>query len=218
MRYVFGITPEDGRLNKPEFLGGGSTRVQISEVLQTGPETSVGGGTDFGVGDMYGHGLANMRGNAYRRHFTEHGYIHTMFSVRPRSVYTSGIPRHFLRQDREDFFQKEFQHIGQQEVKVNEIYADSTNGDNVFGYQDRYREYREQPSQVAGEFRTSLNYWHMGREFASEPTLNASFVECDATDRIFNVSHSQADSLWVMLNHRCVARRHVEPGGRNKII
>lgn len=213
LRYL-GITPSDARLDRPEYLGGGRVRVSMSEVLQTGPE----GATpvrDYGVGDMYGHGVAAMRSNAYRRFFEEHGYVHTLLSVRPKAMYNNGIHRSWLRTDRETFWQQELQHIGQQEVLKNEIWADGTSGKNTWGYQDRYREYREHPSNVTGEFRSVLNYWHLSRDFAAEPVLNSSFVECNPSKRIFN--EQTQNSLWVMAQNRIVARRKVSRTASNRI-
>ena len=212
LRY-HGITPSDARLDRPEFLGGGRAQVSISEVLQTAPE---GTGRAFGVGDMYGHGVAAMRSNAYRRFFEEHGYVHTLLSVRPKAMYNNAIDRHWLRATRDEYWQSELQHIGQQTVENNEVWADSVNGTNIFGYQDRYREYRESNSHVTGEFRDTLNYWHLARDFASAPALNETFVSCTPSKRIFN--EQTQDSLWVMAQHKIVARRLVARTASNRIM
>lgn len=214
LRYL-GIRPSDARLDRPEYLGGGKVRISISEVLQTGPDAA-GADPAFGVGDMYGHGIAALRSNRYRRFFEEHGYVHTLLSVRPKAIYSNGINKTWLRQVKEDFHQRELEHIGQQAVQLNEIYADAANGTQTFGYQDRYREYREHPSFIASEFRDVLNYWHMARGFESAPALNASFVECDATKRIFN--EQTMDSLWMMIQHRLVARRMVSRNAGGRIL
>ena len=203
LRYL-GVTPNDARLDRPEYLGGGRANVAISEVLQTAPEAT---GRDFGVGDMYGHGIAALRSNAYRKMFVEHGYVHTLLSVRPKAIYAENIDRHWLRQTREDFWQRELQHIGQQVVQNNEVKADDQAGTGTFGYQDRYMEYRGAPSQIHGEFRGILNYWHLAREFVSPPVLNESFVQCSPSKRIFN--EQTTHSLWNMVQHRLVARRLV---------
>ena len=216
LRYL-GITPSDARLDRPEYLGGGRTRLAVSEVLQSAPETGTGPSNSFGVGDMYGHGIAAMRSNAYQRFFEEHGYVISCFSVRPKTMYQNGIHRTFLRQYREDFFQRELQFIGQQEVYQGEIYADNATLRDTFGYQDRYREYREHPSGVSGDFRDTrnLDHWHQGRAFGSAPTLNSSFIECDATKRIHNVTSEPA--LWVMVQHNIAARRMVARTAAGKI-
>lgn len=215
LKYAFGAASRDGRLDRPEYLGGGKARINVSEILQTAPE---GGGTssEYGVGDLYGHGIGAMRTNRYRRTFDEHGYVVSLMSVRPKAVYMNGIDRTWLRQDREDFFQRELQHIGQQEVVLNELYADATNGGNTFGYQDRYREYREQQSRVSNDFRSTLNYWHLARNFASAPVLNESFVSCSPSKRIFNVQNEHV--MWCMARHSLVARRAVDRSSVGKIL
>lgn len=217
LKYL-GCNPRDSRLQRPEYLAGGKVRVNMSEVLQTsdthGTETE-----RFGVGDLYGHGVAAMRSNAYRRTFDEHGYVHTMVSVRPKAIYTNGAERHWLRRFRDDYWQRELQHIGQQEVWNGEVYVDSTPSDAetyaTFGYSDRYREYREQQSRIAGEFRTTLDYWHLAREFSAPPVLNQSFIDCDPSKRIFNVQNQH--TLWMAAQHRLVARRLVSRNAAGRI-
>lgn len=216
LRYL-GVNPSDARLQRPEYLGGGHTQINFSEVLQTAPE-QVGQQptTEFGVGDMYGHGVAAMRSNKYRRFIEEHGYIISCLSVRPKSMYTNGLHRLWLRQDKEDYFQKELQHIGQQEVLNSEVYADSSPaGRETFGYQDRYMDYREVPSHVSAEFRNILNYWHMGREFQAPPVLNQSFIDCVPTKRIHNEQEHHA--LWIMAQHKMMARRIVSRNAAPRI-
>lgn len=218
-RYVeylksIGANPADARLQRPEIVSHGSAKVSISEVLQTAPET---GEDQYGVGDMYGHGIAAMRSNRFRRTFQEHGYLISMMVVRPRTLYQDGIDRLWLKKDKEDFFQRELQFIGQQNVYQDEIYADVANTDqDIFGYQDRYREYRETPSKVSGDFRDTLDFWHLGRKFASSPALNEQFINCDATKRIFNVQGE--DTLWIAAQHRVVARRQVAKNAVGRIL
>jgi len=213
LRYL-GVNPKDARLQRPEYLGGGHTQINFSEIMQTAPNQTIDstptgsvrkdqGG--YGPGDLYGHGIAAMRSNKYRRFIEEHGYVISMLSVRPKAIYQDGIHRSFLRTTKEDYYQRELEHIGQQEIYNNEIYAATSGGMDTFGYNDRYREYREHPSRVSAEYRDTLDYWHMARQFASAPTLNASFVECDPTKRIYNASTNHA--LWIMCQNRIVARR-----------
>lgn len=207
LRYLGVRNPKDQRLQRPELLGGGKVQLQFSEIMQSAPNTGTAPENGYGVGDLYGHGMAAMRSNAYRRYIEEHGYIITMLSVRPKAIYQNGIHRSWLRKTKEDYFQKELQHIGQQEIYNNELFADLATGDQTFGYNDRYSEYRSSPSLVSSEFRDTLNYWHMARDFQAMPTLNQSFVECDATKRIHNVQSEHA--LWVACQHKMVARRIV---------
>ena len=167
LRYL-GVTPSDARLQEPEYLGGGQARLNFSEVLQTAndPGQTGQGRENFGVGDMYGHGIAGVRTNRYRKFFEEHGYVITLLSVRPKALYVNGTPREFFKTTREDFFQKELAHIGQQPIYNEELYPDSDDLRNTFGFQDRYDEYRTHPSQVHGDFKDILNPYHMGRDLA----------------------------------------------------
>lgn len=206
VRHAFGARPLDARLQRPELLASGSQQVGISEVIQTANEQ---GTQRFGVGDMYGHGIGLTRSNRFRTRFSEHGYVLSLVSVRPKSLYTNGIDRTWLRQFREDFYQRELAHIGQQQVKQQEVYASATNAEEVFGWSDRYAEYRNTLSRVVGEFRTTLDYWHLGRIFQDDPALNAAFVTCHPTKRIFNVTDTDTDSLWMLNSNRVQALRVV---------
>lgn len=211
LRYL-GVRSSDARLQRPEYLGGGKQTVQFSEVLQTGPDNAP---TDV-VGKLRGHGISAMRSRRYRRFFEEHGYVMSLLSVKPKTMYVQGLERTFNRRAKEDFWQRELQHIGQQEILNKEIYAEATQPDGVFGYQDRYDEYRRQVSNIAGEFRdTTLDFWHMARIFASEPTLNDSFVTSNPTKRIF--AEQTQDALWIMANHSIQARRMVAKRGSSFI-
>lgn len=201
LRYL-GVKSSDARLQRPEYLGGGKQTIQFSEVLQTGPDT-----TDEGVANLKGHGIGAMRSNRYRRFFEEHGIVISLLSVKPKTMYADGVHRAWLRQTKEDYFQRELQHVGQQEVFNAELYGHHATPMGVFGYQDRYDEYRRQESSIAADFRTTLDYWHYARIFAAPPALNASFVKCDATKRPNAVQTE--DVLWIMANHSIQARRLV---------
>lgn len=202
LRYL-GVKSSDARLQRPEYLGGGKQTIQFSEVLATA-ET----GTSVDVGDMKGHGISAVRSNRYRRFFEEHGYVITLMVVQPIPMYTQGIPRHFNKTTKEEFFQKELQHIGQQAVWMSEVAGTgTTDKTQILGYQNRYEEYRRSENQVCGEFRSTLNFWHYGRIFSSNPTLNADFVKCIPTKRVNAVTST--DCLWVMANNSIQARRMV---------
>lgn len=213
LRYL-GVVSSDARLQRPEYLAGGHSPLQFSEVLQTAQGTNP-------VGSMAGHGLTALRSNRYRRFIEEHGYIVTLMSIRPKTVYKNMIPRTWIRKTKEDYFQPEFQHIGQQEVFNKELNANSANPDGVFGYQDRYNEYRYHESSVSGEFRSTLNYWHMARDFAGDIALNADFVTCNPTDRIFaapGTSSDPNDTIYAFFNHSIQARRAMVKVANPKII
>lgn len=208
LRYL-GVRSSDARLQRPEYLGGGKQTIQFSEVLQTAE------GTDP-VGELRGHGIGAMRSNRYRRFFEEHGYVFSFISVKPKTIYSQGLPRTWNRRTKEDFFQKELQHIGQQAILNKELYAAHASPDGTFGYQDRYDEYRRIESSIAGEFRTTtLDYWHLARIFASSPSLNADFVKSVPTKRVF--ASTSTDALYVMANHSIQARRIVDKTGKSFI-
>lgn len=208
-----GVRSSDARLQRPEYLGGGKQTIQFSEVLQTGG-TSTGAST--GVGTLAGHGISAMRSNRYRRFFEEHGYVISLMSVVPRTIYAQGIDRHWYYSVKEDFWQKELEHIGQQQVNLGEIYGDTATPKNVFGYNDRYDEYRRMESRIAGQFRiTLLNNWHFARIFGSAPTLNASFVVSDPTFRPF--ADQTNDNILAMISHSIQARRLVSKIGNSFI-
>lgn len=210
LRYL-GVRSSDARLQRPEYLGGGKQTLQISEVLQNGPDT----GGD-GVGNLYGHGIGALRSNRYRRFFEEHGYVLSFISVKPKTMYVQGLHRSWNRRTKEDYWQRELQHIGQQEIQNKELYAAHGTPDGTFGYQDRYDEYRRAESTVAGQFRDTLDFWHMARKFGSAPALNAAFVKSDPTERVFQVAGAE-DVLWIMTNHSLQARRMVSPSGKSFI-
>lgn len=210
LRYL-GIRPSDARLQRPEYLGGGTSRLQFSEVLQTTPATEP---DTAGVGDLYGHGIAGIRTPRYRKFFEEHGYVLTLMSIRPRALYLNGVPREFLKQTKEDYYQKELVHLGQQEIDTREINVASTPG--VFGYQDRYDEYRYQMPQVGQDFKTTLASWHLGRDIAPNQALNSTFTDCNVSNRIFQVT--EGHNMWVMANHRIAARRLLPKRSRPRIL
>ena len=203
-----GVRPQDARLQMPEYLGGFASPVQFSEVLQTSA------GETGGVGDLYGHGIAAARGRRIRRFVPEHGYIMSLMCVRPIPVYAQGIERLWSRETRVDFWQRELEHIGQQEILNKEVYADGTSADgNTFGFQNRYDEYRRGVNVITGEFRTNQDFWTMARIFDNRPALNSDFVECLPTDRIFQVGEQKSDQVYAMVKNNIIARRLVSKNG-----
>jgi len=208
LRYI-GVRPADERLQRPEYLGGGKQTIQFSEVVQSGVTTS---GAGAGPGVLKGHGIGAMRSNRYRKFFPEHGLVLSLLSVRPKTMYAKGLSKMWSRSTKEDFFQQELQHIGQAEILNKEVYWGHATPNGVFGYQDRYDEYRRVESSIAGEFREStLDFWHMARIFTSDPALNSTFVSCVPTERIYQ--STTTDSLQIMANHSLVARRQLAQVG-----
>lgn len=202
-----GIRPRDGRLSRPEYLGGGKQWVSFSEVLATGSES---GSTN--VGDLAGHGIAAIRTRPYRKFFEEGGYVLSLMSVRPKTIYTENLHRHWLRRSKDDFWFKEFEIMGPQAVTTKEVYAAHGNTTDIFGYVDRFREYREQQSYVSGDFRDGdSKNWHYGRVLGTSPTLNSTFIECAPTDRVY--AANSVPEVYVNVDHRLIARRLVGRGG-----
>lgn len=211
-----GIRASDQRLQRPEFLGGGRAAVSFSEVLQTADRSDASPTNHSALGSLGGHGISAIRSRRYRRFFEEHGWVLTLMHVRPKAMYLTGLHKKWSRRTKEDYFQKELEAIGQQEVDNTELYSPNVALGTTFGYADRYREYREEPSYVSGEFRSTLDFWHLGRDFASAPTLNQAFVECDPSKRIF--ASSGTDTLWMMVNHNLQARRMVNRSAHARIL
>lgn len=205
LRYL-GVRASDGRLQRPEYLGGGRSVIQFSEVLQTAADG------DTPVGTMRGHGIGAMRTNRFRRFFEEHGLIISLLSIRPKSIYMQALPKLFSKSIKTDYWQKELEHIGQEEIHNKDIYIGSSEPDGVFGYSDRYNEYRSQWSSVHGEFRNLLNYWHLGRDFSEQPVLNSDFISSLPSDRIF-ADQTGSDTIYMMVNNSVQARRLVSKHG-----
>lgn len=199
----FGVRSSDKRLQRPEYITGTKSPVVISEVLNTT-------GEDGGLpqGNMAGHGVSVTSGKYGSYFCEEHGYIIGIMSVMPKTAYQQGIPRTYLKKDSLDFFWPSFAHIGEQPVQVQELYAYNANAEDTFGYVPRYAEYKYMPSRVAGDFRTSLDYWHLGRKFATQPSLNGTFIECTPADveRIFAVQSGE-DNLYCHILHKIRAVR-----------
>ena len=200
----FGVKSSDARLQRPEYITGVKTPVVISEVLNTS-----GTADQLPQGNMAGHGIAVSSGKSGSYYAEEHGYIIGIMSIMPKTAYQQGIPRTFLKFDPLDYYWPSFANIGEQEVQVQELYAYTPNHADTFGYVPRYAEYKYMPSRVAGDFRTSLDYWHLGRIFASEPTLSAEFIECtpEDTERIFAVTDPDAQKLYCHVLNKIKAVR-----------
>jgi len=202
--HEFGVRSSDARLQLPEYVCGGKQTIAFSEVLRTGNDANA---ATSPIGEMAGHGIAAMRSRRAIRYFEEHGFLMCLASVRPRSMYVDGLHRMWTRETKEDFYQRELEHIGQQEIYNREVYANAAVPDGVFGYGDRYSDYRSVPNLCTGEFRTVFDDWHLARIFASEPSLNDEFVTCEPSKRIHAVQTN--DVLWGMFRHSIQARRVV---------
>ena len=201
-----GVRSSDARLQHPEYLGGGQRTIQFSEVLQTGEGENP-------VGTLRGHGIGALKTKRFLRFFNEHGYVISLLLIRPISIYTQGLNRMFSRETRWDYWQLETQHIGQQALLNKELYAASTNGDEVFGYTNKYDEYRRHPSNVHAEFRNYYEDWHLGRKFSATPVLNSDFLKCVPSTRIYAETSGNYDQLVVMAQNQIRTRRIISQHG-----
>ena len=171
----FGVAPRDDRLQRPEYVGGSKSAVIVSEVLQTSKSES-----GAPQGNLAGHGLVADSTYVGSYHAKEYGLMMGIMSIMPRSAYSQGIDRQWLRRTKYDFYSPEFANLSEQATERAEIYATAVGSENrtIFGYQGRYDEMRVKRNMVVGKMRSTFNYWHLGREFGSAPLLNQSFIEC----------------------------------------
>jgi len=181
LRAHFGVVSPDARLQRPEYLGGGSTPIIVQPVAQTSG-TSITGSTTP-LGQLGGVGTALTRKHGFTQSFTEHGHIIGLVQVRADLTYQQGLRKMWSRNTRYDFYFPAFAMLGEQAVLQQEIYCTGTDAaDNtVFGYQERWAEYRYSPSKVTGLFRSTsagtIDPWHLAQKFLSAPVLNTYFIQ-----------------------------------------
>lgn len=199
----FGVRVPDYRLDRAEYLGGNRTPLVVSQVLQTSNSVD-----DSPLANPAGNAKSIGVNKALSRTFEEHGFLMGIVSIMPRTTYSQGLQRMFTRFDRLDFAWPEFAMLGEQEVKNQELFIgrDMAYNQGTFGYQQRYAEYKYIQSSVHGDFASTLDFWHMGREFGSEPNLNRAFVTADPTTRIWSVP-SATNHVWMMIHNNVLANR-----------
>lgn len=176
----FKVRSPDYRLQRPEYLGGGSVVVGVNPVAQTSGTSA--SGTTTPLGTLAGVGTAMSGRNGFSQSFTEHGVILGLVSVRADLSYQQGLRKMWSRSTVLDFYFPVFQALGEQAILNKEIYCDgSANDIAAFGYQERWGEYRFQPSLITGLFRSTsagtIDPWHYAQKFASLPTLNSTFIQ-----------------------------------------
>jgi hypothetical protein len=180
IRSHFGVISPDARLQRPEYIGGGSTNININPIAQTSGTNASGTTTPMGTLAAMGTALAHNHGFTYSS--TEHGVIIGLVSIRADLTYQQGLARMWSRSTRYDFYFPAFATLGEQAVLNKEIYVTGTSGDdNVFGYQERWAEYRYYPSRISSLFRSTaagtIDAWHLAQKFTSTPTLNSTFIQ-----------------------------------------
>ena len=211
----FDVKSPDARLQRPEYITGIKSPIIVSEVLNTNGPTEFFNGESGNVeqtgspqGDMAGHGVGVHSGRVGRYYAQEHGWIIGIMSVMPKTAYQQGINKMFTRRDYLDYAFPTFANLGEQEVLKREVMAYRDESSELFGYIPRYAEYKFMNSRVAGDFRTTLDYWHLGRIFDTVPNLSQDFIEADPEDvkRIFAVQ-DDTDNLWMHILNKISVKR-----------
>lgn len=177
LRSFFGVVSPDARLQRPEFLGSFTKMVNVNPIAQTSATDSTSP-----QGNLSAYGVTAAKFHGFTKSFVEHGYIFGFVCARADLTYQQGINKMWLRSTVYDFYWPTFAHLGEQAIELREIYAQGSEADTtVFGYQERYAEYRYKPSQITGKFRSSvakgsLDMWHLSQFFNNAPTLNEEFI------------------------------------------
>jgi len=204
----FGVTSPDARQQRPEYLGGSSTPITFTPIPQTSATGLTGGSTV--AGSLAAMATQSSSGSGFVKSFTEHTLLIGLVSVRADLNYQQGMNRMWNRQTKLDFYWPALSHIGEQSVLSKEIFCDGNAGDtDVFGYQERYAEYRYKPSQITGKFRSTiasgtLDIWHLAQNFASRPTLGDTFIkETPPVSRISAVPSQPQLMLDCYFNLKC---------------
>lgn len=189
LRSFFGVVSPDARLQRPEFLGSFTKMVNVNPIAQTSATDNTSP-----QGNLSAYGVTAAKFHGFTKSFVEHGYIFGFVCARADLTYQQGINKMWLRSTVYDFYWPTFAHLGEQAIELRELYAQGSEDDTtVFGYQERYAEYRYKPSQITGKFRSSvvdgsLDKWHLSQFFKSAPTLNEEFiVENPPIERIIAV-------------------------------
>jgi len=204
----FGVTPQDYRLQRPEYLGGGSTAININPIAQTGPTGTTGSATPLGQLAAMGTLLSSR--NSFRYSALEHGHIIGLISIRADLTYQQGVRKLWNRLTRYDFYMPEFAMLGEQAVLNREIYARGDANDLLaFGYQERWAEYRYFPSMITGLFKSTsagtLDIWHLAQKFTALPTLNTTFIQdTPPVDRVIAVPSQPQFLLDVFMRIKTV--------------
>lgn len=201
----FNVISPDFRLQRPEYLGGGRTRINTHPVANTtgtedNPQANLA---------AFATTSTNDTSVGFNKSFVEHGWVIGLCSARADVTYQQGINRMWSRRTRWDYFWPKLQELGEQTILSKEIFANGTSGDNdVFGYQERYAEYRYRPSEIRGQFRSdyaqSLDMWHLAQEFSARPVLNGAFIRSDTPiERILKVTEGPQlfIDMWFQQKH-----------------
>lgn len=204
----FGVRPQDARLQRPEFIGGGRIQIRISPIVSTAYSQDSEDAT-VPLANLGGYGSAYGSANRFSYFCAEHGFIIGICSIMNVPSYQQGIPRMFNRRTFLDYMWPTFAKLGEQQIDKSELFASGANMTPdaaglrpLFGYTSRYADWKWMPSTNHGEFKTTLLHWHLTRVFASDPELGEEFVLFDETtqDRIFAVN-GEDDNFWLYVEN-----------------
>lgn len=203
---TLGVILPDFRAQEPELLATAKNKMQISEVLAT---------DGANTGDMYGHGIGGLKQSTYVRMFQEFGYVMTLASIVPKAMYESALHKMWYRQTKFDYFQRELQYVGKQEILNKAIQINHSSPEDTFGYGPRYDSYRQNYDTVHGDFIDDEDDWHMVRQFTGDVALNQSFIECNPTDRIF--ASTTYNPVKAAIVNRIKAKRPIDTNPERKM-
>lgn len=216
----FGAVIPDSTLQRPLYLGGGAQKILFTDVIQNSASVSDDntGFDNTSLGQTAGYGICTGSTGRFRHHFTEHGYVMCIMSIRPRADYYPALDRHLTKFDRFDHAFPEFANLGEQEIYNRELYFNPTklspldDPNGTFGYTPRYAEYKFMNNRIHGSFRSSLSYWHLARRFDGEPGLNEGFIHVNPSDdnRIFAVQSTDLDPVehyYASIRHNIIVKR-----------
>ena len=212
VRSHFGVVSPDARLQRPEYLGGGVTPLNINPIVQaSGTGAS---GTTAPLGTLAAVGTALSSGHGFSQSFTEHGVVIGLVCVDADLTYQQGLHKMWSRSTRYDFYFPAFAMLGEQAVLNKEIYVTGGASDaNVFGYQERWAEYRYLPSRISGLFRSTaagtIDPWHLAQKFTALPTLNSTFIQSTPpVDRVVAVGAAANGKQFIFDSFfKCVTAR-----------
>ncbi len=201
----FGVTSPDFRLQRPEYLGGGKAFINVSPVANTSDTAGVE------QGELKGVGTGVIQGHGWAKSFTEHGYIIGLIRARAELTYFQGLDRHWSKSTRYDFYIPALAQIGEQSVLNKELFLDGTsNDDTVFGYQERWSEYRMKQSKITGLFNpdaaSALSHWHLAEDFGSQPALNTTFMNDNSVvtmDRVTTIDVGPQFVMDLWFDYKC---------------
>lgn len=205
LRAHFGVVSPDGRLQRSEFLGSSTSQIYVSEIAQTSASDST-----TPQGNLAAYAVGRDRKFGFTKSFVEHGYIIGLVTATTDLTYQQGVNRMWSRRDKYDFYWPALAHLGEQATLNKEIFAQGTaDDDKVFGYQERWAEYRYYPSMITGKLRSddaqTLDMWHLSQRFENLPTLSSQFIEDrPPIDRVVAVQSEPHFILDAWFKLRCV--------------